>query len=756
MKTLFKSKFPSGIIFYSMLIVLLVFLQPGCASRKEKTKSPSSSPVMQGKESPSTRIYDVLIVKSPGSLKFFGWKGESDLKGAESALYRLGVDYAYVDESELVKNNIPCKILLLANTRCMNRDAIEGIKKFSKKGGKVFATYMSGYRDGNNRLPGKKNNFLLSDIYGVDFYQWVKNPSRCEYILPTKTEKPIQLGRNQSMLVRPHKDTKTLARWLTFDKKPERADSAITYNKKTGTIYCGEDIFARENSESPEVLAYIGQLIEKLEPGIVKKKINPRKKVIKPDFSIPQEIVNAVKPAGDKILVGLNTRISSIYLLCESESIITADSGLYAIKKTGDGEAYEKKANVISIKPGRKIYLMAVSVYGKPPYVNIYDSKKKLLARCYSKVSYSAVGEKSPVKLIDLNSNGTYNFRSYRGEVQFIPEKSGKIRVMNLLTLDAYVAGVVPREVPASYPKEALRAMAVVARTFAESNRGKHKKEGFDVCNTVHCQVYGGLMGERLSTSEAVADTSGEIITSNGKTVFTTFHSTCGGYGANVTSVWSGKSRHLIGGFDGPGKYDRDLSDEKTFREFIDKPPRCYCSKSGRFRWVENYSRAEMKRLLDESLGHFNGRGKMDIGKIYSMKIIQRAKDGRSQVMEIVTSQGTYHIKKDRMRWITSGGKIGTGGLPSTLFYLTQWERGKGKREKGNERTESRNGKREMGNGKREKENGRSESGFTFTGGGWGHGVGMCQEGARGMAESGKDYKEIIRHYYEDVEVERR
>ncbi|MCD4782424.1 MAG: SpoIID/LytB domain-containing protein [Candidatus Eremiobacteraeota bacterium] len=729
-----RFRFPSGIITYSVLIVLLVFLNSGCATRKDKAKPPSSSPVIQGKKSPSPRIYDVLIVKSPGSLKFFGWKGESDLKGAESALYRLGVDYAYVEESELAKDNIPCKILLLANTRCMSADAIEGIKKFSKEGGKVFATYMSGYRDEDNRLPGKKNNFLLSDVYGVDFYQWAKSPSRCEYILPSKAKKPIQLGRNQSMLIRPHEDTQILARWLTADKKPERADSAITYNEKTGTIYCGEDIFARENSESPEVLAYIGQLIEKLEPGVVKKKIDPHKKIIKPDFSIPQKIVNAVKPAGDKILIGLNTRISSIYLSCESESIITADSGLYAVKRTDEGETYEKKANVIGIKPGGKIYLMAISVQGKLPYINVYDSKKKLLARCYSKMSYSGVGEKSPVKLIDLNPNGTYDFQSYRGEVQFIPEKSGRIRVMNLLTLDEYVAGVVPREVPASYPKEALRAMAVVARTFAESSRGKHKKEGFDVCNTVHCQVYGGLMGERLSASEAVADTSGEIVASGGSPVFTTFHSTCGGYGADVSSVWSGKSRHLVGGFDGPGKYDRDLSDEKTFREFIDNPPNCYCNKSGRFRWVETYSRGEMKKLLDESLGYFKGRGKMDVGRIYSMKIIDRAKDGRMQVMEIVTSQGTYHIKKDRMRWITSGGKIGTGGLPSTLFYLTPWETGNEKREKGK---------------------GKSESGFKFTGGGWGHGVGMCQEGARGMAEAGKDYREIIRHYYEDVEIER-
>ncbi len=73
---------------------------------------------------------------------------------------------------------------------------------------------------------------------------------------------------------------------------------------------------------------------------------------------------------------------------------------------------------------------------------------------------------------------------------------------------------------------------------------------------------------------------------------------------------------------------------------------------------------------------------------------------------------------KDKMRWITSGGKIGTGGLPSTFFYVED-----------------------------DKKN------YVFTGGGWGHGVGMCQEGARGMAEKGSVDRDIIKHYYHDTQL---
>lgn len=716
-------RFSTNFFIFCLIILSLFFTQTGCKAQGNNAKSPpvTTSP---GEPAPASRIYEVLIVKSHGSLNFFGWKGEMELKGAEAALYRLGIDYAFVEETELKSGELPCKILLLANTRCMTAESLEGIRKFVKKGGKLFATYMSAYRDENNMLPLKKNNFLISDVYGIDFNQWVQAPSRCEFIFPADSKKPIALGRNQAMLVKPENKTETLAIWLNWDNTAEKvggnAAAAVTFNPQYNTIYCGEDLFAPENSESSQVLEYIGILLEKLEPGIVKKKGN-KKSAIQPSFNIPDQVTEAVKPAGESIFVGTGKKITSTGLLCRGEMNLSSDDKLYAVKINPSGETYMKEAIVLPVKAGEMLRLDTISVYGKEPYINIYSPKKKLIARCFSTLKVRNVESSFPVKLINMKSNGTYSFMAYRGELLFTPQSSGGSKLVNKLSMDEYLSGVVPKEMPSIYPEEALKAMAVVARTFAESSRNKHKSESFDLCDSVHCQVYEGVMGERLSTDKAVAGTSGEMIYYGGKPAPTTFHSTCGGYEADSSSVWGNSDPVLAAGFDGAGNWKADLSDEKEFKKFIDDPPLCYCSKSGRFRWERKFTKDGLKQLLDRSIGPLNGRVAYDIGKLYSISITKRASDGRVQSLEVVTSSGTYNIEKDKIRWIISDGKIGTGGLSSTLFYITS-----------------------------------DASGYTFTGGGWGHGVGMCQEGARGMAEMGMKYSEIIKHYYQGVELRNR
>ena len=715
-----KFRFPTNFFIFCLIFLSLFFTQTGCKAQGKRAKSPSTV-TSPGEPAPASRTYEVLIVKSPGSLNFSGWKGEMELKGAEAALYRLGIDYAHIEEGELKNGELPCKILLLANTRCMTAESLEGIRKFVKNGGKLFATYMSAYRDENNMLPQKKNNFLISDVYGIDFNQWVQAPSRCESIFPANAKKPIKLGRNQAMLVKPTAKTETLAIWLSADSSPEKvggnAAAAVTFNPKYNTIYCGEDIFAPENSESTQVLEYIGSLLEKLEPGIVKKKVD-KKTAIKPSFNIPNRVIEAVKPAGESIRAGIGKKITSTGILCRGDMNISSDDKLYTVKITPSGETYMKETLALSVKAGDMLRLDTISVYGKEPYINIYDPQKKLIARCFSTLKVRNVEGSYPVKLVNLKSNGTYSFMAYRGELLFTPQSSGFSKLINKLSMDEYLSGVVPKEMPSIYPEEALKAMAVVARTFAESIRNKHKSEGFDICDSVHCQVYEGVMGERMSTDKAVAGTSGEMIYYKGKPAPTTFHSTCGGYGADASSVWGNSDPVLAGGFDGAGTWKADLSDEKEFRKFIDDPPLCFCSKSGRFRWERKFTKEGLKKLLDGSLGPLEGRTAYDVGKLYSIKITKRATDGRAQMLEVVTSTGTYNIGKDKIRWIISDGKISTGGLSSTLFYITS-----------------------------------DESGYTFTGGGWGHGVGMCQEGARGMAETGIKYPEIIKHYYQGVEL---
>ena len=97
---------------------------------------------------------------------------------------------------------------------------------------------------------------------------------------------------------------------------------------------------------------------------------------------------------------------------------------------------------------------------------------------------------------------------------------------------------------------------------------------------------------------------------------------------------------------------------------------------------------------------------------------MRRSPSGRALQLAVVTSLGSFTLSHDQMRWMVGGGKINPSGLRSTLFYIEP-----------------------------------SPEKIAFVGGGWGHGVGLCQEGAQGRALAGQDYLEIISHYYPGCEV---
>ena len=125
--------------------------------------------------------------------------------------------------------------------------------------------------------------------------------------------------------------------------------------------------------------------------------------------------------------------------------------------------------------------------------------------------------------------------QAYRGTVTVYVER-GKLFAVNTLSLDHYLRGVVPREVPFYWPQEALRAQAVVARSYTLATL--HAGERYDLYDDVRDQVYDGIEGERPPTDRAVAATAGRIVTWNGRVATTYYHSTSGGRTANVTDVW--------------------------------------------------------------------------------------------------------------------------------------------------------------------------------------------------------------------------
>lgn len=134
----------------------------------------------------------------------------------------------------------------------------------------------------------------------------------------------------------------------------------------------------------------------------------------------------------------------------------------------------------------------------------------------------------------------TYDNKSYRGALRLIPRK-GSLQLLNRVTVEEYLQGVVPEEMPAEWNPEAVKAQAVAARTYALRQRKRHAKEGFDVCATTHCQQYGGVAVERAAANQAVKATSGEVLESHGALVDALFHTDSGGMTENSEDVWGSR-----------------------------------------------------------------------------------------------------------------------------------------------------------------------------------------------------------------------
>jgi len=323
--------------------------------------------------------------------------------------------------------------------------------------------------------------------------------------------------------------------------------------------------------------------------------------------------------------------------------------------------------------------------------------------------------ENKIVEFVFSDKDGNCTVKSFRGKILIFINSEKKLTVINQLSLNEYLAGVVPNEMPAFFPMEALKAQAIVARTYTVKHLNTHKKDGADLCSTVHCHVYGGMDGETEKTNQAVKDTIHQMVFYNQEVADTVYHSTCGGITCNIENSWElSPVSYLVSVPDQSQPVKEKFLTEEEFREFIDNPGYCYCQESGKFRWQDIYTKEELEKLYAESIPVILKDPSLKLGKLIDISVEKRMEDGRVSILLIKGTEGEYRIEKDKIRWLTSGGKIAKGGLSSTLFYIYKPD----------------------------------ENTFCFTGGGWGHGIGLCQYGAKGMADAGYTALEIIEHYY--------
>jgi len=277
------------------------------------------------------------------------------------------------------------------------------------------------------------------------------------------------------------------------------------------------------------------------------------------------------------------------------------------------------------------------------------------------------------------------NGRRYRDGIKISLNGKGNLNIINELGVEGYLYGVMAREVSPEWSIEALKAQAVVSRTYVMKNLGKHDREGFDLSATVTSQVYGGVEAEDPRTSKAVDLTRGEVITYNGELIKSFFHSNCGGHTEDVSNAWEGEQR----------------------LPYLKGRVCPFCKDSYQYYWEKTIEKEMVKKKLNE-----NG---YNVGDIKKIRILGRSSSGRITYLRIYHNRGHLDIRANNFRMVMDPSVI-----RSTLFAME----GMGNRIK-------------------------------FYGRGWGHGVGMCQWGAKGMAERGTNYRQILQYYYPETKTEK-
>ncbi len=274
------------------------------------------------------------------------------------------------------------------------------------------------------------------------------------------------------------------------------------------------------------------------------------------------------------------------------------------------------------------------------------------------------------------------NGRRFRDTVEITSSDKGLL-VVNELPLEDYIAGIINSEISSQWSMDAVKAQAVVARTFAVFQREARKNMPYHLESTVLDQVYAGFDGEDQRAVTGVRETAGEVLTYNGALIQAFFHSNCGGHTEAVENVWSFAHPYLQGV---PCKY-------------------CLLSPSGG--WEQTLSLKKLELLLRA--------GGYKVTGLRGVIPLSRYKTGRINDLSILFDHGAINMPAVTLRKV-----VGYGVIKSTSFDVRS-----------------------------------SGESIVFFGTGYGHGVGLCQWGAKKRAEDGFSYREILLYYYPGTKLEK-
>lgn len=466
------------------------------------------------------------------------------------------------------------------------------------------------------------------------------------------------------------------------------------------------------------------------------------------DFVVEDGIVNAVLLAKEEAMEYIRVLIkaSDYSALLHEEIVLTSDSNFTIQYGAYDDLQTESHAAGEEIRIGRD------SAYFEDGRISILPDV------ITGKVFLTSVGRNQGIP-------------GYRGHIELISTENG-IAVINEVSLEEYLYSVVPSEMPSTYPEQALAAQAICARTYAYGHmlHAGYPQYGAHVDDSTSYQVYNNIL-EQESTTTAAKETYGQLLyTESGALAGTYYYSTSCGVGsdANVWKTEAAKSinylkpkalnkavmESLLAGED-IGEAENigmDLQVEEAFAEFITTTnAEDFEAAQGWYRWKYQVEEIDLERMLgiiqkrytaNEKLvltlvdGEYVSKPVEELDEIRQIYVEKRGAGGVADELIIQTGKHTYKvISEHNIRYVLNNGeskiqrqdgsKIASPNLlPSGFFILEAVE------EEG------------------------CVTGYILTGGGFGHGVGMSQNGAASMAKCGYTAQQILMFFYEDCYIE--
>lgn len=302
----------------------------------------------------------------------------------------------------------------------------------------------------------------------------------------------------------------------------------------------------------------------------------------------------------------------------------------------------------------------------------------------------------------------TVSGRRYRGAITILAADT-MVQVINHVDVEAYLRGVVPREIGVRPDDEraAVEAQAVAARSYVVARLGTVSR-AFDVAATTADQVYGGVDAENAIADAAIQATTGLVLYYGDRIVSAQYYSACGGTTAEPSELWGARRE----------PYFQRVSDR------IAESDRFYCDIAPRFRWERSWRADTLAAVIERYVRSYAQAPREPLGEVRGVSVEGRTPSGRVAVLRLEMARGTYRVQRNDIRNVlrSPGGEL----LNSTYFSPEVVTGADGRLSR-----------------------------LTIRGLGYGHGVGMCQWGAIGRARAGQNFRTILRTYYPGTRLAR-